>query len=115
LTLTLSLGYGVQYQAPKYCHNLSKYLKLAKIGSNVHLLGYVEDERCFSTLKFLKSNFCNRLGVRLPMVVVRMFQQKFFTLVNFSHKDAIESWKSENKWYDDSQIMILATVVSFQT
>jgi hypothetical protein len=76
-------------------------------------LGYVEEERCFSTLMFLKFNFCDRLGVHLPMVV-RMFQQKFFTLVNFSYKDAIESWKSENKWYDDSQIMILATVVSFQ-
>ncbi len=50
----------------------------------------------------------------MPMVV-RMFQQKFFTVVNFSYKDAIESWKSENKWSDDSQIMILATVVSFQT
>jgi hypothetical protein len=77
-------------------------------------VGYVEDERCFSTLKFLMSNFCNRLGVHLPMVV-RMFQQKFFTLVNFSYKHAIESWRSENKWNDDSQIMILATVVSFQT
>jgi hypothetical protein len=48
-------------------------------------------------------------------VVVRMFQQKFFTLINFPYKDAIESWKSENKWYDDSLIMILAIVVSFQT
>ncbi len=74
----------------------------------------MEDEKCFSTLKFLKSNFCNRLGVHLPMVV-RMFQQNFFTLVNFPYKDAIESWKSENKWYDDSQIMILSTVISFQT
>ncbi len=42
------------------------------------------------------------------------FSKKKFTLVSFSYKDAIESWKSENKWYDDSQIMILATVVSFQ-
>jgi len=95
-----------QHQALEYCDNLLEYLKLSNISSNVLFLGYVEDERRFSTLKFYKFNFCNRLGVHLPMVV-RMFWQKTFPLVNFPYKEAIESWKSENKWYDDSQIMIL--------
>jgi hypothetical protein len=36
------------------CHNLPKYFKLAKIGS-ILVLGTMEDERCFSTLNFLKS------------------------------------------------------------
>jgi hypothetical protein len=35
----LTLDYGVQDQAPKHYHNLPKYLKLAKVGSNIHLLG----------------------------------------------------------------------------
>lgn len=51
-----------------FCHNIFKYVKLAEIGS-VFVLGSVEDERCFSSLKFLKSNFQNRLNPHLPMVV----------------------------------------------
>jgi hypothetical protein len=48
------------------CHNPFEYFMLVEIGSNL-VLGNMEDEKCFSTLKFLKSNLRN-----LPMVV-RMF------------------------------------------
>jgi hypothetical protein len=61
----------------------------------------MEDEKCFSTLKVLKSSLYNRLGVHL-LVVVRTFRQRFFTLANFPYKEAIEFWISENKWYGDS-------------
>jgi hypothetical protein len=77
------------------CHNPPEYFMLAKIGSII-VWGSVEDEKCFSILKFLKSSLCNRLGVHLPMVV-KIFQHKFFILANFPYKEAIESWKNENK------------------
>jgi hypothetical protein len=46
----------------------SEHSKLAKIGT-CFVLGSVEDERCFSSLKFLKSSLRNSLGKNLPMVV----------------------------------------------
>jgi hypothetical protein len=73
------------------CKLISEYFKLAEIGCCL-VLGSVEDERCFSNLKFLKSCQRNRLGKHLPLVV-RMFGQQFYTLDNFPYKDAIESWK----------------------
>ena len=54
-----------------FCRLIPEYLKLAQMGS-VLVLGSLEDERCFSTLKFLKSCQRNRLGKHLPLVV-RMF------------------------------------------
>jgi hypothetical protein len=53
------------------CKLISEYFKLAEIGCCL-VLGSVEDERCFSNLKFLKSCQRNRLGKHLPLVV-RMF------------------------------------------
>jgi hypothetical protein len=47
-------------------------------------------------------------------MVVRMFWQKFITLEIFPYKEAIESWESENKWYGNSQVIILVVVVSFE-
>jgi hypothetical protein len=41
-----------------------KYLKLAKIVMT-HVLGYVEDERCFSFVSFLKSKLRNHLNPHL--------------------------------------------------
>jgi hypothetical protein len=60
----------------------------------------VKDESCFFGLKFLKSNLHNKLSCHLPMVV-RMFWQKNFTLVQFPYKEAMASWKNENKRYGD--------------
>ena len=52
---------------------ISKYFKVAKIGVCL-VLGSMEDERCFSNLKFLKSCQRNRLEKHL-LLVVRMFGQ----------------------------------------
>jgi hypothetical protein len=60
-------------QSRHLCKLISEYFKLAKIGCCL-VLGSMEDERCFSNLKFLKSCQRNRLGKHLPLVV-HMFGQ----------------------------------------
>ena len=77
------------------CSLISEYFEVAEIGCCL-LLGSVEDERCFSNLKFLKSCHRNRLGKHLSLVV-RMFGQKFFSLENFPYREAINSWKAASK------------------
>jgi hypothetical protein len=57
---------------------ISEYIKLPEIGT-CFVLGSVEDERCFSSLKFLKSSLRNSLGKNLPMVVC-MHGQKYYIL-----------------------------------
>ena len=74
---------------------ISEYFKVAEIGCCL-VLGSVEDKRCFSTLKFLKSCQRNRLGKHLPLVV-RMFGQHYYTLENFPYKEAIDSWRNAVK------------------
>jgi hypothetical protein len=59
------------------CKFNSEYVKLAEVGS-VLVLGFVEDERCFSTLKFLKSCQRNRLGKHLPLVVCVCLARNIF-------------------------------------
>jgi hypothetical protein len=77
---------------------ISEYVKLAEIGS-VLVLGSVEDERCFSSLKFLKSCQRNRLGKHLPLVVqlVRMFGQRYYSLEDFPYSEAIDSWRQAKR------------------
>ena len=77
------------------CKLIPKYIKLAEIGS-VLVLGLVEDKRCFSSVKFLKSCQRNRLDKHLPLVV-RMFGQQYFTIQNFPYKEAIDSWRNAVK------------------
>ena len=74
---------------------ISEYFKVAEIGCCM-VLGSVENERCFSTLKFLKSCHRNRLGKHLPLAV-RMFGQKFYTLQTVPYKEAIDSWRNAMK------------------
>jgi hypothetical protein len=80
---------------------ISEYVKLAEIGS-VLVLGSVEDERCFSSLKFLKSYQRNRLGKHLPLVV-RMFGQRYYSLEDFPYSEVIDSWRQAKKlgWQGD--------------
>jgi hypothetical protein len=79
------------------CKLISEYVKLAEIGSVLVLvLGSVEDERCFSSLKFLKSCQRNRLGKHLPLVV-RMFGQRYYSLEDFPYSEAIDSWKQAKR------------------
>ncbi|KAG0595346.1 hypothetical protein M758_UG159400 [Ceratodon purpureus] len=71
-------------------HMISEYIKLAEIAV-VHVIGSVEDERCFSTLGFLKNKLRNALNEHLPLVV-GMFAQKMFTLHSFPYEAAFEAW-----------------------
>ncbi len=70
--------------------NFPKYVKLAEMAM-VQIVGSVEDERCLSTLAFMKSKLCNRLITHLPLVV-KMFAQRFYTLQNFLYVKCIEQW-----------------------
>jgi hypothetical protein len=65
-----------------------KYLKLVELAM-VQIVSGVEDEKCFSTLVFMKSKLWNRLTTHLPLVMC-MFAQQFYTLQNFPYVDNIE-------------------------
>jgi hypothetical protein len=49
-------------------HSFPKYIKLVEM-EVVHVLGRVENERCFSFLVFLKSSLRTNLDLHLPLVV----------------------------------------------
>jgi hypothetical protein len=72
---------------------LSEYLKLVEIVV-VSMLGFVEDERTFSTLAFMKDKLCNRLGLHLDTTFC-MFAQKFYTQESFHYQEAITTWKDQ--------------------
>jgi hypothetical protein len=54
-----------------------------------HILGLVEDERCFSSVSFLKSKLRNQLNLHLQLVA--MYAQNFVTLENFPYAATFES------------------------
>jgi hypothetical protein len=58
-----------------------EYLKVVEIAM-VHVLGYVEDERCFNFVAFLKNRMRNRLNNHLQLVV-SMYAQKFSQFTTF--------------------------------
>jgi hypothetical protein len=62
-------------------HFFPKHLKLAEM-TIVHILGSVENEKCFSSLAFLKNKLRATLGPHLPLVV-GMYSQKFFYFKKF--------------------------------
>jgi hypothetical protein len=63
-------------------HSFPEFLKLAEIVT-VHVLGFVEDEHCFSFACFLKTKLCNFLDPHLELAIA-MFSQKFFSyLITF--------------------------------
>jgi len=51
-------------------------------------MGSVEDERTFSTLKFIKTRLRNRLCEHLDLVVC-MFARPFYTIDTFPYDDVI--------------------------
>ncbi len=69
-----------------------EYLRVAKIAV-VHVLGFVEDERCFSFVAFLKNKVQNKLNNHLHLVV-SMYTQKFFRVNNFPYKDTYKMWSN---------------------
>ncbi len=69
-----------------------EYLKVAKIAM-VHVLSFVEDERCFNSIAFLKNKVRNRLNNHFRLVV-SMYAHKFFTFHNFPYDDTYEMWSN---------------------
>jgi hypothetical protein len=59
----------------------------------VHVLGFVEDERCFNFVTFFKNKVWNRLTNHLELVV-SMHAHKVFTLHNFPYEDTYEMWSN---------------------
>jgi len=52
------------------------------------LMGFVEDDKIFSTLMVMKTRFRNRLCEHFDLMV-RMFAQPFYTVDTFPYDDAI--------------------------
>jgi hypothetical protein len=71
---------------------LSEFMRLAKIAITT-VLGSVEDERTFSSLKFIKSRLRNRLEGNLD-TVVRVFSQGYYNLETFPYADAYWQWRA---------------------
>jgi hypothetical protein len=55
------------------------------------ILGSVENEKCFSTLPFMKSMLQNKLPTHLDLVV-RMFVHEHYTLYTFPFWDTFKDW-----------------------
>lgn len=81
------------------CHNLLKYLKLAKI-INILIFQSMENEKCFQIRKLLKSNLHNKLGPNLP-IVVKMFWQLFFYISSIPLQECNWVLEESNKHNDD--------------
>ena len=59
------------------------------------VLGFVEDERAFSTVNFVKGKLQNKLVEHLPLCV-KMFIHKSYTLCSFPYQEAVDIWKYKN-------------------
>jgi hypothetical protein len=70
--------------------SFQKYVKLVELAM-VKIVGIVEEERCFSTLAFMKSKLWNKLIAHLPLVVCMIAQQSYI-LQNFPYANYIEQW-----------------------
>ncbi len=58
-------------------HSFLEFFKLVEIVM-VHVLGFVEDKRCFSSMSFLKTKLHNHLDPHLELVVVMFFQKNIY-------------------------------------
>jgi hypothetical protein len=72
-------------------------MKLAEMAI-IHVLGSVEDERCFASVGFLKNKLCNPLYNNLE-VVVGMFSQRVFTLETFPYETCFDQWANSGERY----------------
>ncbi len=73
-------------------HSFPEFLKLAKTVT-VHVLEYVEDECCFSSVSFFKTKLHNCLNPHLQLTLA-IYAHKFFTLDNFPSQVAYNSWSN---------------------
>jgi hypothetical protein len=78
--LHLVASYITNFQNSLHCPNVVA----------VMVLGNVEDERCFSTLSFMKSKLWNQLTTHLDLVV-KMFAQDHYILDTFPFEDWVDN------------------------
>jgi hypothetical protein len=60
----------------------------------VQIMGFVEDEKTFSTFTFMKTRLWNRLCEHLGLVV-HMYAQPFYTFDTLPYHDVITTWAKE--------------------
>jgi len=63
-------------------HSFPEFLKLVQIAM-VHVLGFGEDEHCFSFASFLKTKFHNWLDPHLELAIAMFFKEFFLLLITF--------------------------------
>ncbi len=80
-----------------FVKKILEYIKLAELVI-VQVIGSVEDERCFSTLTFMKTKLQNILTTHVELVIW-IFSQKFFTFRDFPFGEAIQNWKDNKTQY----------------
>jgi hypothetical protein len=78
-----------------------EYLKMVEIAM-VHVFSFVEDERCFNYVAFLKNKVWNKLNNHFQLVV-SMYAQIFFTLHKFPYEDTYEIWSNVQSTNDRGQ------------
>jgi hypothetical protein len=57
----------------------------------VHVLGSIEDERCFLSLTFLKDKLRNRLASDHLGVVMEIYAQQVYTLQDFPYDPCFQT------------------------
>ena len=75
---------------------LSEFMRLAEIAITI-VLGSVEDERTFSSLKFIKSRLRIQLEGNLD-TIMRVFSQGYYNLESFPYVDAYSQWRAAKDW-----------------
>ncbi len=75
------------------CARLFELMKVVEL-IVVQIMGFVKDERTFSTLTFMKTRLWHRLCEHLDLLV-RMFAQPFHIVNTFPYNDAIITWIEE--------------------
>lgn len=68
--------------------HFGEYVKLAEIAI-VYILGFVEDERCFLALSFVKDKLRNKLTDHLSFVV-SMHRQQVYSLITFMYDECFK-------------------------
>jgi hypothetical protein len=97
------------------CAQLFEFMKMAKLAIN-QIMGFMEDERTFSTLTFMKTRLHNHMYEHLDLVV-QMFTQPFYIVDTFPCDDAIITWTKEKArwvfWLDVFYVQCLWVNFSF--
>jgi hypothetical protein len=76
----------------------------------VHVLGLVEDERCFSSLKFVKDRLRNWFSVDHLDLVIGMHAQRVFILETFPYVGSLD-WTLPI-WSDSIDLLATGLCVS---